>query len=141
MKSSLKRDCSSHEFHEAGATIWMKSSLMRKPTKLTRAAPPPAERQALKASSAKDPGKKKTDRPAVESAPKPAERSEELRFKVTEAFRQQFKQAAKERGLKKSAFLEKLLADWHARQPAPANRAASAPVKAISPAKPRRSST
>lgn len=49
---------------------------------------------------------------------KTAERSEELCFKVTGTFKQAFKQTAKELGLKKSALLEKLLAEWRERHPA-----------------------
>jgi hypothetical protein len=37
---------------------------------------------------------------------------------VTGAFKQTFKHAAKELGLKKSALLEKLLAEWRERHPA-----------------------
>lgn len=110
---------------------------MRKSTKQTRATTAPAKRQTLKASSATEASKKKTDRPTAESAPKPAERSEELRFKVTESFRQQFKQTAKELGLKKSALLEKLLADWHARQTALAHRSSGVASTEVSPTKQR----
>lgn len=46
-------------------------------------------------------------------------RSETLDLRVTAALKQRFKQAAKEQGLKKAAFLEKLLAEWQARQPVP----------------------
>lgn len=137
-KYSRKRDCSSHDFDEPGATIWTKLPLMRQPTKQTRAAPAPAARKALKASPATETTRRNTDQPAAKSAPKPTQRFEELRFKVTETFRQQFKQAAKDLGLKKSAFLEKLLADWHARQPASAERSVSVLGKGVSPAKPRR---
>jgi hypothetical protein len=60
--------------------------------------------------------------PGAEAPPKTrpaakAERSEELRFKVTADFRQRFKQTAKEAGIKKSVLLERLLAAWHERHP------------------------
>lgn len=112
---------------------------MRKSTKQTRAATAAAAGPAPKASPAAKASKRETNRPTTKSAPKPTERSEELRFKVTETCKQQFKQAAKGLGLKKGAFLEKLLADWHARQPAPPNRALIAPQKNASPAPVRRS--
>lgn len=111
---------------------------MRKSTKQSKAATAPAASPAPKVSPATKGRKRETDRPATKSAPVPAERSEELRFKVTVTCKQQFKLAAKELGLKKSAFLEKLLADWHARQPSPPQRAFSAPQKDVSPAQMRR---
>lgn len=58
--------------------------------------------------------------PPTQGLPDKAERSDALHVKVTAAFKQRFKQAAKDQGLKKAAFLEKLLADWQARQPAAA---------------------
>ena len=52
--------------------------------------------------------------------PKPKKlRKEELSFSVTQAFRKQFKQAAKEAGHKKSNFLQILLLHWEERQPKP----------------------
>ena len=44
---------------------------------------------------------------------------EEFSFSVTQAFRKQFKQAAKEAGHKKSEFLQILLLHWEERQKKP----------------------
>lgn len=46
-------------------------------------------------------------------------RKEEFSFSVTQAFRKQFKQAAKEAGHKKSEFLQILLLHWEERQQKP----------------------
>ncbi len=52
--------------------------------------------------------------------PKPKKiRKEELSLSVTQAFRKQFKQAAKEAGYKKSDFLRILLLHWEERQQKP----------------------
>jgi hypothetical protein len=61
------------------------------------------------------------------------DRAEELRFKVTTAFKQSFKQAAKDLGLKKVALLETLLAEWQARRATSGNAAKPAPGKAPAP--------
>jgi hypothetical protein len=104
---------------------------MPKATKRTKAAPPAAPRPSAKLPAATDPGKSAKGKPTAQQAPKPAEKAEELRFKVTPTFKQSFKQTAKELGLKKGALLEKLLAHWHSRPPAPAERALTAARKAI----------
>lgn len=57
-------------------------------------------------------------------------RSDSLNLRVTTDLKQRFKQAAKDQGLKKAAFLEKLLAEWRARNPAPAT---TAPAPAVRP--------
>jgi hypothetical protein len=59
------------------------------------------------------------------------DRAEELRFKVTTAFKQNFKQAAKDLGMKKVALLETLLAEWQARRANSGNAAKTAPGKAL----------
>lgn len=111
---------------------------MPKATKRTRTGTSAAPRPSAKLSGATDPGKSSKGKPTAQPAPKPSEKAEELRFKVTPAFKQTFKQTAKELGLKKGALLEKLLADWHARPSAPAERASPAPRKASTAKRTRR---
>jgi hypothetical protein len=64
-----------------------------------------------------------------DAATKKAGRSEELRFKVTEAVRERFKQGAKALGVKKGVFLEKLLAGWQGEQPGRMSAVASPSAK------------
>ncbi len=111
---------------------------MPKATKRTKAAPPAAPRPSAKLPAATDPGKSAKGKPTAQQAPKPTEKAEELRFKVTPAFKQNFKQTAKELGLKKGVLLEKLLADWHSRPPTPAERALTTSRKAITATPARR---
>jgi hypothetical protein len=104
---------------------------MPKATKRTKTAPSAAPRPSAELPAATDPGKTSAGKPTEKRASKPTEKAEELRFKVTPTFKQNFKQTAKELGLKKGALLEKLLAHWHSRPPAPAERALTAARKAI----------
>jgi hypothetical protein len=55
--------------------------------------------------------------PPKDAARKKAARSEDLRIKVAGGLKQRFKQAAKSAGVKKGVLLERLLAEWEARQP------------------------
>jgi hypothetical protein len=91
---------------------------MRKPVKRTRSAAGTAVTSASKAPPAAKSDAKTPAEPRKTRRAKAAERSEELCFKVTGTFKQAFKQTAKALSLKKSAFLEKLVADWHERHPA-----------------------
>ena len=61
-------------------------------------------------------------------------RTEELRFKVTPDVRQRFKRAAKDLGLKKGEFLERLMAAWQAAgmPPAVPARSEKRPAEAAS---------
>ena len=111
---------------------------MPKATKRTKTAPSSATRPSAKLPAATDPGKSAAGEPTAKRASKPTEKAEELRFKVTPTFKQNFKQTAKELGLKKGALLEKLLADWHSRPPAPPERALATPRKAITATPARR---
>lgn len=104
---------------------------MPKATKPTKTATSAAPRPSAELPAATDPGKTSAGKPTEKRASKPTEKAEELRFKVTPTFKQNFKQTAKELGLKKGALLEKLLAHWHSRPPAPAERALTAPRKAM----------
>lgn len=54
---------------------------------------------------------------------------------MTGAFKQAFKQAAKELGLKKSALLEKLLAEWRERHPAVTAGAGAKAASGTTPAR------
>jgi hypothetical protein len=111
---------------------------MPKATKRTKTETPAATRPSAKLPAATDHGKSAAGKPTAKRASKPTEKTEELRFKVTPTFKQNFKQTAKELGLKKGALLEKLLADWHSRPPAPPERALTAPRKAITATQARR---
>ncbi len=81
-------------------------------------------------------GNSVADKPPTDNAPKKAARSQELRFKVTDSFKQRFKQAAKDLGIKKTALLERLLAEWQDRRMAADGAPKPAPAKA-DPRKPR----
>jgi hypothetical protein len=59
--------------------------------------------------------------------------AEELRFKVTTAFKQNFKQVAKDLGIKKAALLETLLAEWQARRATSGKAAKPVPRKGPAP--------
>lgn len=91
---------------------------MRKPAKRTHPAVGAAATSASKAPPSAKSENGTTDKDGKNRTAKKAERSAELCFKVTGTFKQTFKQTAKELGLKKSALLEKLLAEWRERHPA-----------------------
>lgn len=111
---------------------------MPKATKRTHTETPAATRPTAEFSAATDPGKSSAGKPTGKRPSKPAQKAEELTFKVTPAFKQSFKQAAKDLGLKKGALLEKLLADWQSRPPVPAERALAAPRKPVEATQARR---
>lgn len=91
---------------------------MRKPAKRTYSAVGTAVTSASNAPPAAKSATGTTDKGGKKRTVKTAERSAELCFKVTGAFKQTFKQTAKELGQKKSALLEKLLTEWRERHPA-----------------------
>lgn len=91
---------------------------MRKQAKRTHSAVGTAVTSASKAPPSAKSDTGTTDKGGKKRPVKTAERSEELCFKVTGTFKQAFKQTAKELGLKKSALLEKLFAEWRERHPA-----------------------
>jgi len=82
----------------------------------------------------------------MEPKPKPSkgqaalkgDRAEELRFTVPTAFKQTFKQAAKDLGLKKVALLETLFAEWQARGAPPAETSRSRCRASLARPPPRR---
>jgi hypothetical protein len=95
---------------------------MSKPAKRTNPASGTTAAPASKVAPAAKPANAVADGRGKDRAAKMAQRSEELHFKVTRSFKQDFKQTAKELNLKKTALLEKLLADWRERHPvAPAS--------------------
>jgi hypothetical protein len=109
---------------------------MRKPVKRTRSAAGTAVTSAAKAPPAAKSDAKTPAEPRKTRRVKAAQRSEELCFKVTGTFKQAFKQTAKALGLKKSAFLEKLVADWHERHPAMPAGAGAPAASGTKPSKP-----
>lgn len=106
---------------------------MRKRTKRTSPATGSTAAPASKAAPAATPETVAADVHGKDHAAKTAQRSEELRFKVTRSFKQAFKQTAKELGLKKTALLEKLLTDWRERHPAAPAGAGTATTDSSTP--------
>ncbi len=100
---------------------------MRKPAKRTHSAVGTAVTSASKATPSAKSENGTTDKDGKNCTVKKAERSAELCFKVTGTFKKTFKQTAKELGLKKSALLEKLLAEWRERHP-PVTAGAATPA-------------
>lgn len=95
---------------------------MGKQTKSTATAGGGANAAGKAAAAAKS-GRHVAEKPRTHPAETKADRSEELRFKVTDSVKQSFKSAARELGIKKGVLLERLLADWQARH-TPSGRAA-----------------
>jgi hypothetical protein len=108
---------------------------MPKPTKqkLSRSGAPAARTTSGQPAAGAGNGAQR--KPAKERAAPQDERAEELRFKVTAAFKQNFKQTAKDLGVKKAALLETLLAEWQARHAVSGGAAKLVPGKAgVAPA-------
>ncbi|WP_338665485.1 hypothetical protein VQH23_09960 [Pararoseomonas sp. SCSIO 73927] len=90
------------------------------PKPAAKAALPPAKAPK---GPAKESGKavEKAPEKLKEKAPKPAkERTEPLNFRVTPEFRRAFKRAAAAQDCKKVELLERIFAEWSARNPAAA---------------------
>jgi hypothetical protein len=102
---------------------------MPKPTKqkLSRSGAPVARTPPARPAAGAGGGAQR--KPPKERVAPQDERAEELRFKVTAAFKQLFKQTAKDLGVKKAALLETLLAEWQARHAVSGGAAKLAPGK------------
>ena len=108
---------------------------MPKPTKqkLSRTGAPAARTPPARPAAGTGNGAQR--KPAKERVAPQDERAEELRFKVTAAFKQTFKQTAKDLGIKKTPLLETLLAEWQARRAVSGGAAKLVPGKAgVAPA-------